>query len=249
MYVQRTQVAEATSGTRHVPLVTNHVTDPIVKIASSRDELEQAFRLIHQAYVKAELAEPNAHGMRITKYQLQTSSTIFVAALRGEVISTISLVPDGELGLPIDSAFAEELARLRGSGRRLAEVSCLADRRQQIARRLVVLRELFRWMVQTARVQAIDQLVLAVHPKHTKFYLKYLACELVAGVREFKTVLNQPAVALSLDFQRIDRERPANYDLFFGEPIPSAALERQPMSMDDRAYFAAMLDPALNSLS
>ena len=214
----------------------------VVKIASTRDELEQTFRLIQRAYERAGLADPSPCGLRITPYQLQSSASVFTAILRGEVISTISLIADDELGLPLETAFAEEISKLRATGVHIAEASCLADRRQHLLRRIPVLRQLFRWMVQAARHQGIDCLVLAVHPKHTKFYQRFLACDLLAArICQLESVMNQPAAALLLDFHKIDRERPVNYDLFFGEPIPVSMLRQPRMSPEDLAYFQQRL--------
>jgi len=52
-------------------------------------------------------------------------------------------------------------------------------------------------------------------------------------------VRNNPAVALLLDFAKLDREHPVNYNTFFGTPLPNEQLVRRPLSDEERWFFAA----------
>jgi hypothetical protein len=60
--------------------------------------------------------------------------------------------------------------------------------------------------------------------------------------RTYPTVRNHPAMALWLEFARIDQAPPACYDFFFGRPIPADELRPQPISWEDRDYFGPMVD-------
>ena len=237
--------APESAGTVGVPdrdAISAELVNPFtVRLATNRIQFESAFRLIQSSYVTAGLAKPNAHGLRLTKYHLQDSTQVFVAELRGIMISTISLICDGPVGLPMDDTYGPELDKRRAAGLRLAEVSCLADRRKHMVRRIPVLMELFRWMVQFARVQQVDELMIAVHPKHKKFYERVLACEVIGDVRQYPSVLNNPAVPFCLNFAKIDRERPENYDRFFAVPLSLDELTPHRMAAADRAYFASLL--------
>lgn len=216
-------------------------TDDIVfKLASTREEREAALRLVYRSYLRAGLMEPNEEEIRITPHHLLPSTAIFVAKVREEVVSTVSLVCDGELGLPISHVYGEEIERRKQRGIKLGELTCLADRRKHLARRLTLLLGLFRLMAYYARQQGVDQLVIAVHPKHAPFYQRLLKFERIGDERAYTSVLNNPAVALCLDFARVDRERPLNYDKFFGIEVPGEHLQPQPMSPEELAYFSAM---------
>lgn len=209
------------------------------KLAESRDERTAAFRLVYQAYIRAGLIESNPSAMRVTPYQLQPGSAIFIATLRDEVISTVSLIADGPLGLPMESIYREEVARLRESGQYFGEVSALADRRQQMSRTLPVFVKLMRLMVQYAQGQGIGRLLVAVHPRHGRFYQRFLSFQELADERSYPQVRNRPAVALYLDFARIARERPPNYELFFGKHLAAEQLLPRPMPVEDAEHFAA----------
>ena len=167
---------------------------------------------------------------------------MFVATLEGEAVFTVSLVIDGRLGLPMESVYADEVAMRREQGLLLGEVSCLADRRSQFRGFFPVFLRLSRLMVQYARLRGVEELLVAVHPKHARFYRRYMDFRMIGDQTAYPTVRNHPAVALSLNFDRVDRERPRAYDTFFGQPIPEEQLEPQPMPRSDREYFRRMVD-------
>jgi hypothetical protein len=222
------------------PDSTEAESPPIVyKLAEHRHEREAAFRLVYNAYTRSGLVDENPHGMRVTPYQLLDTTDVFVATLDSETISTVSLVCDGELGLPMEGIYGDEVDRLRRDGFHVAEVSALADRRRQLSRTLPVFVPLMRLMVQTARHRGVDQLLVAVHPRHARFYQRFLSFDPVGGEKSYPLVRNNPAVALMLDFAKLDRERPVNYDTFFGAPLPAHQLAKQPLSEEDRWFFAA----------
>jgi hypothetical protein len=161
----------------------------------------------------------------------------------------VTLVCDGKLGLPIDSVYRQEVTRFRQAGKTLGEVSCLADQSNSTNKKTFPrCIELFRLMVQTARARGVDALVVAVNPRHVRFYERYLAFERFGTEAAYPAVCDEPAVALVLDFQRIDRELPTNYGRFFGEPIRRDLLASHPMTPAEIAHFqtvlAAGVDPS-----
>lgn len=194
-------------------------------LARTTDDRLGAFQLIHQAYVRAGLGKPLPLNLRVTRHQLQPRSQVFVGVLAGEVVSTVSLIGDGPLGLPMESMFGPEVAQLRAEGESLSEVSCLADRRQDVRRFLPTFRELTRLMAQFARYQSIDSLLITVNPRHVKFYTHYLGFVPISRrITDCPHVENHPAVALRLEFARIDRDRPVCWDAYFGNWIPRGEL-------------------------
>ena len=208
------------------------------KIADDRNQRSAAFRLVYHAYIRAGLIEANPSQMRVTPYQLQSSCDVFVAMLREEVISTVSLIADGPRGLPMESIYAEEISQLRASGLRFGEVSALADRRRQLSRTLPVFVRLMRLMVQNAHRKGLDRLLVAVHPRHARFYQRFLSFRPLAEERSYPLVCNHPAVALYLDFAEIHRDRPPNYELFFGDRLPDEQVLPRPMPASDIEFFA-----------
>ena len=207
------------------------------KIASTRWDREGAFRLLYRAYRRAGLMKSNQQKMKVTSYHLLPTTSVMVARYANQIVSTLSLIEDGELGLPMEQSFAEEVRERRQRGYLLAEASCLADRRTEIKKYLPVFVRLCRLMIQSARNRAIDELLIAVHPRHVRFYTQFLAFEQIADERPYPAVQNQSAVALSLDLKRLEIDRPANYERFFTVPIDADQLQFQPMSASERSHF------------
>ena len=217
------------------------------KVADSPAEREAAFRLVYEAYVRSGLAEPNPYRLRVTPFHLLPTTTVFVAKCQAEVVCTVTLVEDGKLGLPLETVYAREVARLRRSGAKLAEVCALADRRADLARVLPTFVELTRLVAHFGLHHGtVQHLLVAVHPRHARFYQRFMAFEPFGPLRDYPSVRNRPAVALMLDLLRPEHRRHPNYRRFFGEPIEPRRLARFPMTFHERQRLlpvAALLDP------
>lgn len=207
------------------------------RIAATREERAAAFRLVYESYLEAGLSEPNPQRMRVTPYHLLPTTETFIAVCDGLVISTVSLVIDGQLGLPMESVYPEEVAEQRRLGRYVGEVSCLADRRRELKRLFPVYIQLCRLMAQYARRRGLDGLMAAVHPRHARFYERFMAFQPVGELKTYQSVCDNPAIALSLDFARVEQEYPDIWQKFFGEPIPEEQLQPRPIPRAERDYF------------
>ncbi len=217
--------------------VSKECADITIKVASSRDERQGAFRLAYNAYHRAGLCEARDEGLRITPYQLLPTTDIIVAILRGEVISTLSLVRDGELGLPVEAVYPEEVRQRRANGLKLAEVSCLADRRKDAARFFSLFSELAQVMIQMADREVVDQLLIAVHPRHARMYCRAMAFKQIGDARDYEAVNGNPAVLLCLDLEDGKANRMETWKRFAGDPLPEAVVEPQPICETDRRHF------------
>lgn len=218
------------------------------RVAVTREELAGAFRLVQDAYVRAGLADQLSGMMRVTPYHVLETTDVFVAVHRSEfgeenVVATVSLVRDGELGMPLECVYGAEVERLRASGLRLAEVTCFADRRTDARRFLTTFCELNKQLVRCARHHRVDQLLAAVHPRHAKFYERYVGFESFGRETSYPTVCNQPAVAMVLDFERIDREQPRCFQRLFADTFTWP--EHVEAARSERAWFARLVDPLL----
>lgn len=202
----------------------------VYKIASRREEFCAAFGLVYNAYVRAGLSTPHPYRMRVTPYHLLPTTEVFIAVKEGEVISTVSLIRDGELGLPMESVYAQEVGWYRNHGFSLAEVSCLADCRQGQKVSVPVVMRLMSLMAQCAKRRGVDQLLIAVHPKHAPFYHRLTAFQPFGKEKPYRTVCDNPAVAMALDLSWAPIDHPRLYAKFFGTPFPDEVLEYRPMS-------------------
>jgi hypothetical protein len=132
-----------------------------------------------------------------------TRTVVFVARAASGVVGTLSLLGDSARGLPADALYGSELAALRGGGRRLAEVSALAVAPGWRGTPLPLMRPLVQLVGIYARdVGHVDELCIAVHPRHAAFYERRLGFVRFGAEKPYGAVNGAPAVGLRLDLRR-----------------------------------------------
>ncbi|HWB13935.1 MAG TPA: hypothetical protein VG826_32205 [Pirellulales bacterium] len=224
------------------PLVENGV---VYKVASNQHERAGAFRLVHDAYVDAGLIPRNVLQMRVMPQHLLPTTAVFVASNNQRVIATMTLVVDGELGLPMESVYAHEVCAMRQRSR-LGEVSALASvPAATAAANLDVVVGLMRLMAQFARRHGVDHLLVAVHPRHARFYRRCFGFKPFGSEKSYPSVGNRLAVALRLDLSWPEADPPLhdkNYELFFGKQIADMHLGFSPISTAEMHFFASAVD-------
>ncbi len=210
----------------------------------ARDQRERSagYRLVYENYLAKGLIEPNVYRMRVTEYHLLESTHVFVAARDGKVICTVSLIGDGELGLPMESIYADEVNAARHNGLHIGEVSCLAFRDVEFRKFLPTLIDLTRVLVQYSRAIGIQQLMVTAHPRHARFYERFMGFRQIGERRLYPEVQNAPAVACVLDYEQIDREHPPCYDNCFGVSVPDSSFESVPMTPSEADAYAHVIE-------
>lgn len=207
------------------------------RIARDKSDRVSAFRLVYENYVRQGLIEPNLYQLRVTPYHLLPTTAMFVAVRRDRVEAAVTLIGDGQLGLPMEEIHPELVAEARLRGLYVGEVSCLAFRRSELKTFRPVFVQVTRLMAQFARSQGMAQLLIGCIPQHSRFYRKFLGFEQVGTPRPYPTVRNVLGVACCLDFAKIDRERPPCYESFFGTALPPDELEMAEMSQSEREAY------------
>lgn len=208
------------------------------KFAEHMHERVAAFHLVYQNYLKKGLIEANSDELRVTPYQFLPTTNTFITLQRGRVIASVSLIGDGQLGIPMESIYSNQVQEARRRGLFIGEVSSFALQGVESTRHfLPIFINLTRLMAQHARAVGIDQLWLAAHPKHARFYERYLGFERIGTQTSYPSVRGAPAVACCLDFARIDRNRPQSYKHYFGVPISKAELRPRPMTEEEIEFF------------
>jgi hypothetical protein len=217
---------------------TSIADDVLYKIAENQHERSAAFRLCHDAYVQAGLMASNRCRMRIMPHHLLATSVVFIAVQGERVISTVSLIGDGQLGLPMECAYREEIDALRDPSRWLGEISSLASEQRASDCHLHLLGHLTRLMAQYALRQGLEYLLAAVHPRHARLYQRVLGFQPLGEPKPYPAVRHRPSVALMLDLPRLERERHPSYRAYFREPIADEDLRYRPISGAERRFFS-----------
>jgi len=152
------------------------------------------------------------------------------------------MIPDTPIGLPMDEIYHDEVQALRDGGRRLVEVTMLADRRLSVSRSLAMVLALMKLVFDyaTLSLKSTD-LCITVNPHHDKFYHEYLLFTPLGGLRAYPSVSGNPAIARRLDLVRVEEEcqgRPVLLHRFFEDRTPLSVFEkRYRMSDADLSYF------------
>ncbi|MCD0458861.1 N-acyl amino acid synthase FeeM domain-containing protein [Roseiconus lacunae] len=210
------------------------------KIANSVDELRQSFSLIYESYRHAGLVAEKPSGIRLTPFHLLKSTEVFVTLLEDVVVSTISLAGDGDLGLPLESIYADNVRIIRRRGLKMAEIGSLADRRESPVRFIETFAGMGRLLAQVAMARGYDGLVAATHPKHARLYSRILPFEQIGCEVSCPYANGNPAVMLALVFE--DHHGSELYERFFGSLSQSSDTSSQPWSEETRNYFAQFVD-------
>jgi hypothetical protein len=219
------------------------------KVAETRGEREAAFRLVYEAYRASGLIEENPFRMRVTPYLLVPTTAVFLAVYQDRPVYTVSLVVDNDLGLPLEELYPDAVIAMRRKGLLLAEVSCLAGRPELFDRKrnfenVIHLKGL---MLQYARYHGIDRLMLAVHPRHAKFYSHFWGCQIFGEEQSYDAVEGNPAVGCFHDFADTDRTGYRLRDQVYEVRFADWELLAQPMSRQEREYLAAAAEYAVCS--
>ena len=215
------------------------------QIAATMTDREAAFRLVYRVYRQCGLQQVNADQIRVLPQHLLSTTQVFVGKAGDEVVSTVTLVvDDARHGVPMEAVYQRPIAQRRALKIRFGEVCCFADRSRRFRNFLRQPCELTRLMAQYARSQGVEQLLVAVHPRHARFYTRMMGFEPIGPVTSYPGARHQPAIALCLDFERIDQHPPPCYRRYFAEKIPVDELVPQAMTAVERSYFARMIDVA-----
>ncbi|SMC26415.1 hypothetical protein SAMN02746041_02635 [Desulfacinum hydrothermale DSM 13146] len=184
---------------------------PSIKIAETVDEYEQAFRLVHDTYLRTGyLKEPKPHGMLFGIHSLLPETVVFVAKSYLTVLSTLTEIFDTpSFGLPMDVIYRKELDELRKEGRKIVELSALVTPPKLRWRNLFML--LAQVMYQYSQYRGVNDLCIAVNPKHVRFYKTIFLFEPLGPERHYPRV-DAPAVALRVNMDDIADRLKKTYD-------------------------------------
>ncbi len=173
-----------------------------LKIADSKQELEQCFRILHDAYVSSGFMKPDPSGMRVTAYHALPTTTTLCAKFDGEVVGTISIIREGVFGFPLQSIF--DLSQVRAKEGNIAEISALAVHPSFRKTGGSILFPLMKFMYEYC-TEFFDtrHLVIAVNPNKIELYESLLFFERLQEnlVSSYDFANGAPAVGATLDLQ------------------------------------------------
>lgn len=176
--------------------------DPLLelKVAETQQELEECFRILHDAYVSSGFMKPAESGLRVTIYHALPTTTTLCAKYDGRVVGTMSMIREGVFGFPLQSVF--DLSDVRAKQGQIAEISALAVHPDFRKTGGAILFPLMKFMYQYC-TEYFDtrHLVIAVNPDKIELYESLLFFERLQEtvVDQYDFANGAPAVGATLD--------------------------------------------------
>lgn len=173
-----------------------------VRPIANAEELDQVYRMTHDAYVEMGFIDPRPDGRLVHYPHLDAllETIVLVATEGGRIVGTNSLTFDGPAGLHVDEDFKAEADLVRATGRKLASsyrINTLLECRQ----RSDIVKALIRETVRVALANGIETCLFIFHKRHERIYRKLLNMTTAAERPEIACVRNFPAVFMRCDFE------------------------------------------------
>lgn len=201
-----------------------------VKMASTRSEWIDAARLVTDNYRERGYEMNRPDQIRFTSYHALPDTVVFIAQDHGKIVMTMSVVSDNLLlGLPMEELYHAEIAELRAQGRRIVEVTSLADQDLSLREFIPVFTAMMRMVAQYSVYSGTDTWVIAINPRHRRFYGNVMGFIPFGPLRNYPFVQNHPAEAYMTDLCLVRTNAPNMYDQLFRDWIPPEDLLAYPM--------------------
>lgn len=232
-----------------------------LKVAETQQELEDCFRILHDAYVASGFMKPSPSGLRVTMYHALPTTTTLCAKYDGRVVGTMSMIREGVFGFPLQSVF--DLSEVRAKQGQIAEISALAVHPDFRMTGGAILFPLMKFMYQYC-TEYFDtrHLVIAVNPDKIELYESLLFFERLQEnvVDKYDFANGAPAVGATLDlpvakevFRRVygrRKDRKNLYKYFVTLQLPHIKLPRRRyFTTNDPVLTPAILDYFFNQRS
>jgi GNAT superfamily N-acetyltransferase len=174
-----------------------------LKVAETRGEIEDCFKILHDAYVASGFMKPAPSGMRVTIYHALPTTTTLCAKYDGKVVGTMSMIREGVFGFPLQAVF--DLANVRAKPGQIVEISALAIHPDFRKTGGAILFPLMKFMYEYC-TEFFDtrHLVIAVNPEKIELYESLLFFERLQAnvVQNYDFANGAPAVGATLDLFR-----------------------------------------------
>lgn len=167
----------------------------IFKIAETKNEIEQAFRVVQQSYKDINIVNQEAGEFRITKHHALPTTSIIIAKLDDKVIAAVSIITKLKFSLPIEDLFS--IAELCKMGR-TCEISSLAilKEHRSMAGKITLPLMIFTFHY-SYHYLGNTVMVFCVHPRAAVFYKALFELEQISkDIKVYKSINNAPAVGL-----------------------------------------------------
>ncbi len=188
---------------------TKHITR-----ATTLEDLREAYRLVHDAYVEQGYILPHPTGLRLRPFEALPDTATFIAKVDGEIIGVISLVLEAQgLGLPSEKVFESEIAELRNSkySGPICEISNLAVKPEY--RKTSVFYELIQPIFAQGFLWGCPWGFISICPKHAKFFRDVIQFDPWGDCRNYCEETEDEVVGMRMEAATIEQRFHATDEL------------------------------------
>lgn len=179
----------------------------VFKIAETKEEYEQAYKVLHDAYVQSGFMNPESSGMRILKHFLLPTTLTLVVKFNEKVIGTMSIIRRTRVGLPLEECFS--LSKYIKNGEPCAEISSLAIDKNHLGDRGMVFFPFLKFLniIMTDYLK-IKKLFTVVNPSMADYYECLLLFKELHSIntKNYKFANGAAAVGFWCDFELAKRQ-------------------------------------------
>ena len=155
-------------------------SDIEIKRLEDQDDLVAAYRFVYRKYVRSGYIEPNPLGLRIREgFELGWCMTTFAAFDGDEIVGTMSLIEDGEFGIPLEVHYPLIVNDARRDGD-VCEISNMAA-----TGGIRILRGLVSSVWQACLERFVRYIFIAVSPKHVEHFSRSFGFETIGPPHPF----------------------------------------------------------------
>lgn len=175
------------------------------KVASTFQEVTEAWCLVYKQYLAASLIMPNELAVFTFPEYISPNSAVFTGKMMGHTVSTVSAVLDSEHGLPLDHYYKNELNSLRNEGKKLIEIGLLADTRA--AGNFNNITGLMAGIARFGVYSDHHDFVIGVHPRRMAFFNQVFGFSPVGDIKDYGRLKTAPVVLLHANGQALQDEQ------------------------------------------
>lgn len=162
-------------------------------------EVHKAWSIVYERYVEKNLIPKNPFGIHTVPQAAGQNACVIHQVNAGASGSTLTLMGDSAVKLPLDSVYPRALDSMRWQGRGLVEVGLLASNGVHGARRGArTLFDMMRWAAHYTLHIGLTDIIIGVHPNHTHFYKRCFGFACLAQPTNYPLVNNTPVVPMQL---------------------------------------------------
>lgn len=219
------------------------------KVASTLNEVLEAWCLVYKQYLAASLIAPNEFSVFTFPEYLSNNTAVITGNKMGHTVCTVSGVLDSERGLPLDNYYKRELDQLRNEGKHLIEIGLLADARGR--NNFSNILELMSGVARFGVYSNHHDYVVGVHPRRVNFFHQTFGFKPVGEIRGYESLNTAPVILLHANgkaLETLSREAPQK---IYNEPLNfdfDSRYQFNPENFISRPEFASSVERFIGTI-